>query len=90
MITKYHDHDPGKITKNLPAGPVRGSMTAQDLTRLNRDVIGEIRDMHPLPTPKLTNGTIYHAVTVRDYIAGWVRKQRTVTVAKCGEISHRN
>ena len=35
------------------------------------------------------NGTIYHAVTVRDYIAGWVRKQRTVTVAKCGEISHR-
>ena len=90
MITKYS----GKITKNLPAGPgpVRGSMTAQDLTRLNRDVIGEIREMHPLLTPKLTNVTIssYHAV--RDYhdIAGWVRKQRTVTVAKCGEISHRN
>ena len=87
MITKY----PGKITKNLPAGPgVRGSMTAQDLTRLNRDVIGEIREMHPLLTPKLTNVTIYHAV--RDYIAGpgGVRKQRTVTVAKCGEISHRN
>ena len=86
MITMY----PGKITKNLPAGPVRGSMTAQDLTRLNRDSIGEIREMHPLPTPKLTNVTIYHAV--RDYIAGpgGVRKQRTVTVAKCGEISHRN
>ena len=88
MITKY----PGKITKNLPAGPVtvRGSMTAQDLTRLNRDVIGEIREMHPLLTPKLTNVTIYHAVG--DYIAGGVRtrKQRTVTVAKCGEISHRN
>ena len=88
MITKY----PGKITKNLPAGPVRGSMTAQDLTRLNRDSIGEIREMHPLPTPKLTNVTvtIYHAV--RDYIAGGVGnlKQRTVTVAKCGEISHRN
>ena len=66
-------------------------MTAQDLTRLNRDVIGKIREMHPLHTPKLTNVTIYHAVTVRDYIAGgWVRKQRTVTVAKCGEISHRN
>ena len=65
-------------------------MTAQDLTRLNRDSIGEIREMHPLPTPKLTNVTvtIYHAV--RDYIAGWVRKQRTVTVAKCGKISHRN
>ena len=63
-------------------------MTAQDLTRLNRDVIGEIREMHPLLTPKLTNVTIYHAV--RDYIAGGVRKQRTVTVAKCGEISHRN
>ena len=54
-------------------------MTAQDLTRLNRDVIGEIREMHPLLTPKLTNVTIYHAV--RDYIAGGVRKQRTVTVA---------
>ena len=29
---------------------------------------------------------------VRDYIAGGVGnlKQRTVTVAKCGEISHRN
>ena len=65
-------------------------MTAQDLTRLNRDVIGKIREMHPLLTPKLTNVTIYHAV--RDYIAGpgGVRKQRTVTVAKCGEISHRN
>ena len=86
MIIKYS----GKITKNLPAGPVRGSMTGQDLTRLNRDVIGEIREMHPLLTPKLTNVTIYHAV--RDYIAGGVGnlKQRTVTVAKCGEISHRN
>ena len=85
MITKY----PGKITKNLPAGPVRGSMTAQDLTRLNRDVIGEIREMHPLLTPKLTNVTIYHAVGF--YIAGGVsRKQLIVTVAKCGEISHRN
>ena len=67
-------------------------MTAQDLTRLNRDSIREIREMHPLPTPKLTvtnvTVTIYHAV--RDYIAGWVRKQRTVTVAKCGEICHRN
>ena len=88
MITKY----PGKITNNLPAGPVRGSMTAQDLTRLNRDVIGEIREMHPLLTPKLTNVTIYHAV--RDYIAGGVtptvRKQRIVTVAKYGEIRHRN
>ena len=66
-------------------------MTAQDLTRLNRDVIGEIREMHPLLTPKLTNVTIYHAV--RDYIAGpggGVRSQRIVTVAKYGEIRHRN
>ena len=63
-------------------------MTAQDLTRLNRDVIGEIREMHPLLTPKLTNVTIYHAVG--DYIAGGVRKQRIVTVAKYGEIRHRN
>ena len=65
-------------------------MTAQDLTRMNRNVIGEIREMHPLLTPKLTNVTIYHAVG--DYIAGGVRKQRImiVTVAKYGEISHRN
>ena len=53
-------------------------------------MIGEIREMHPLLTPKLTNVTIYHAV--RDYIAGgvMVRKQRIVTVAKYGVISHRN
>ena len=63
-------------------------MTAQDLTRPNRDVIGEIREMHPLLMQNLINVTIYYAVG--DYIAGGVRKQRTVTVAKCGEISHRN
>ena len=32
---------------------------AQDLkTRLPEDVLGEIREMHPLLTPKLTNATI--------------------------------
>ena len=51
MITKY----PGKVAKTR--------LTALDLTRLNRDVIGEIREVHPLLTPKLTNVTIYHAVS---------------------------
>ena len=75
MITKY----PGKITKNLPAGPVRGSMTAQDLTRLNRDVIGEIREVHPLPTPKLTNVTIYHAVSA---LSQWQNAARSAIEIK--------
>jgi len=60
------------------------TVTAQDLTRLNRDVIGEIREMHPLLTPKLTNATINRAVN--DYLAGGDRKQRIVQ--KYGDISH--
>ena len=31
----------------------RSTLKAQDLTRLNRDVFGEIRAFHPLLTPKL-------------------------------------
>ena len=42
----------------------------------------EIREMHPLLTPKLTNATIKRAV--RDYLNGGARKQRVVT--KYGEI----
>ena len=40
---------------------MRGGVTvrAQDLkTRLPEDMFGEIREMHPLLTPKLTNATI--------------------------------
>ena len=46
---------------------MRGGVTvrAQDLTRLPSDVFGEIREMHPLLTPKLTNATIKRAV--KDY-----------------------
>ena len=43
---------------------MRGGVTlrAQDLTRLPSDVLGEIREMHPLLTPKLNNITLRHAV----------------------------
>ena len=44
----------------------------------------EIREMHPLLTPKPTNATIKRAV--RDYLNGGARKQRVVT--KYGEISN--
>ena len=65
---------------------MRGGVTvrAQDLTRLPSDVFGEIREMHPLLTPKLTNATIRRAV--RDYLNGGARKQRVVT--KYGEINN--
>ena len=66
---------------------MRGGVTvrAQDLkTRLPEDMFGEIREMHPLLTPKLTNATIRRAV--RDYLNGGARKQRVVT--KYGEISN--
>ena len=65
---------------------MRGGVTvrAQDLkTRLPEDMFGEIREMHPLLTPKLTNATIKRAV--RDYLNGGARKQRVVT--KYGDIS---
>ena len=66
---------------------IRGGVTvrAQDLkTRLPEDMFGEIREMHPLLTPKLTNATIRRAV--RDYLNGGARKQRVVT--KYGDISN--
>ena len=48
-------------------------------------MFGEIREMHPLLTPKLTNATIKRAV--RDYyLKGGARKQRVVT--KYGDISN--
>ena len=60
-------------------------MRAQDLkTRLPEDMFWEIREMHPLLTPKLTNATIKRAV--RDYLNGGARKQRVVT--KYGDISN--
>ena len=60
-------------------------MRAQDLkTGLPEDMFGEIREMHPLLTPKLTNATIKRAV--RDYLNGGARKQRVVT--KYGDISN--
>ena len=64
---------------------MRGGVTvrARDLTRLNRDVVGRIRDMHPLLTRKLTNATIHRAV--EDYLRGGVKTQRVV--AKYGDIS---
>ena len=66
---------------------MRGGVTvrAQDLkTRLPEDMFGEIREMHPLLTPKLTNATIRRAV--RDYLNGGARKQRVVR--KYGDISN--
>ena len=72
-------------TKRRKSKKMRGGVTvkAQDLkTRLPEDMFGEIREMHPLLTPKLTNATIKRAV--RDYLNGGARKQRVVT--KYGEI----
>ena len=57
------------------------TLKAQDLTRLNPDIIGEIREIHPLLTTKLNNITLRHAV--KDYVVSnsrakmyLVRKQR--------------
>ena len=38
------------------------TLKAQDLTRLNRDVFGEIRAFHPLLTPKLNNINLRQAI----------------------------
>ena len=49
------------------------TVRAQDLkTRLPEDMFGEIREMHPLLTLKLTNATIKRAVD--DYLNGGARK----------------
>ena len=69
-----------KTTNRQKSKKMRGGVTvrAQDLkTRLPEDMFGEIREMHPLLTPKLTNATIKRAV--RDYLNGGARKQRVVT-----------
>ena len=47
-------------------------------------MFGEIREIHPLLTLKLTNATIKRAVD--DYLNGGARKQRVVI--KYGEISN--
>ena len=47
-------------------------------------VFGEIREMHPHLTPKLTNATIKRAV--KDYLNGGAKKQRVVI--KYGDISN--
>ena len=76
-----------KSTKSSKSKRMRGGGTvrAQDLkTRLPEDMFGEIREMHPLLTPKLTNATIRRAV--EDYLDGGARKQRVVT--KYGDISN--
>ena len=51
-------------TKRRKSKKMRGGVTvrAQDLTRLPLDVFGQIREMHPLLTPKLTSATIGRAV----------------------------
>ena len=61
------------------------TLKAQDLTRLPSDVLGEIREMHPLLTPKLTNVTLIHAV--QDYLKGNSRS-RMYVVHKYGEINN--
>ena len=59
------------------------TLKAQDLTRLNPDIIGEIREMHPLLTTKLNNITLRHAV--KDYLSSYVKDKRFI-ILKYGEI----
>ena len=61
----------------------RSTLKAQDLTRLNPDIIGEIREMHPLLTTKLNNITLRHAV--KDYLSSYVKDKRFI-ILKYGEI----
>ena len=58
-------------------------MRAQDLQRLNPDVIGEISEMHPLLTKKLTNTTLRYAV--KYYCANWYSKM--AMIRKYGKIN---
>ena len=64
---------------------MRGGVTvrAQDLTRLNRDVFGEIRAFHPLLTPKLNNITLRQAI--KDYLSDDFYRKRYV-LYRYGEI----
>ena len=65
-------------TKRRKSKKMRGGVTvrAQDLTRLPSDVFGEIREMHPLLTPKLTNATIKRAV--KDYNSNHRAKREVI------------
>ena len=56
---------------------------AQDLNRLPSDIFAEIREMHPLLTPKLNNSTLRHAV--KDYLSSYVKDKRFI-ILKYGEI----
>ena len=65
---------------------MRGGVTvrAQDLqTRLPEDVFREIREMHPLLTPKLNNITLRHAV--KEYLGNI--KAKLYLISKYGDIS---
>ena len=59
------------------------TLKAQDLTRLNPDIIGEIREMHPLLTPKLNNITLRHAV--KEYLGNI--KAKLYLISKYGKIN---
>ena len=67
-----------KYMRRPKSKKIRGGVTvrAQDLTRLPSDVFGEIREMHPLLTPKLTNATIKRAV--KDYNNGPRAKREAI------------
>ena len=72
-------------TKRRKSKKMRGGVTvrAQDLTRLPSDIFAEIREMHPLLTPKLNNSTLRHAV--KDYLSSNVKIKRFI-ISKYGEI----
>ena len=74
-----------QLTKRSKSKKIRGGVTvrAQDLTRLPSDIFGEIREMHPLLTPKLNNSTLRHAV--KDYLSSNVKIKRFI-ISKYGEI----
>ena len=59
------------------------TLKAQDLTRLNRDVFGEIRAFHPLLTPKLNNINLRQAII--DYLSDDFYRKRYV-LYRYGEI----
>ena len=72
-------------TKRRKSKKIRGGVTvrAQDLTRLNRDVFGEIRAFHPLLTPKLNNINLRQAII--DYLSDDFYRKRYV-LYRYGEI----
>ena len=69
-----------KKTTKRRSKKMRGGVTlrAQDLTRLPSDVLGEIREMHPLLTPKLNNITLRHAV--KDYLDSSFKTRRYISL----------